>query len=198
MTETRRRGRRPSGADTKTALIEAATEAFAAQGYDKATVRDIAGRAGVDPAMVNHWFGGKEGLFAAAMQIPVNPAEIIEGALRGGREHAGEQLVRTFLHVWDTTGGGVFAGLVRSVAGHELAAKLLREFVTRFIFGRLAKEIGADRPELRGALTGSQMVGLGMMRYVVKLEPIASADHDTLARAIGPTIQRYLTGDIDI
>ncbi|MEV0086893.1 TetR family transcriptional regulator [Saccharopolyspora sp. NPDC050642] len=195
-TEPKRRGRRRSGADTKAALLAAAREVFTEQGYDAATVRAIAGRAGVDPAMVNHWFGGKEGLFTAAVHIPINPAEVVPQLLVGDREQLAERLLRRFLTVWDNAEGGQFAALVRSVAANENAVGMLREFIQNVLFKRLVKTLGMDRAELRTALCGSQIVGLGMARYVIHLEPLASADHDTVVAAIAPNLQRYLTGDI--
>ncbi|MDR7300508.1 TetR/AcrR family transcriptional regulator [Haloactinomyces albus] len=192
----RRRGRRPGGTDTRAALLEAAREVFIEQGYNGATVRMIATRAGVDPAMVNHWFGGKEGLFTASVSIPINPAELIPQFLEAGPEGAADRMVRSFLTVWDTTGGGDFMALVRSIATHETAVRMLREFVATVLFGRLTRTLGVDRPELRAALCGTQIVGLGMMRYVVELEPLASADHDTVVAAVAPNLQRYLTGDL--
>ncbi|MFI0467479.1 TetR family transcriptional regulator [Saccharopolyspora sp. 5N102] len=195
-TEPKRRGRRRSGADTKAALLAAAREVFTEQGYDAATVRAIAGRAGVDPAMVNHWFGGKEGLFTAAVHIPINPAEVVPQLLVGDREQLAERLLRRFLTAWDNAEGGQFAALVRSVATNENAVGMLREFIQNVLFKRLVKTLGMDRAELRTALCGSQIVGLGMARYVIHLEPLASADHDTVVAAIAPNLQRYLTGDI--
>jgi AcrR family transcriptional regulator len=192
----RRRGRRRSGADTRAALLEAAREVFTQQGYNGATVRAIAARANVDAAMVNHWFGGKEGLFTAAVSIPINPAELIPQLLEGDREQLAERMVRRFLTVWDTAGGNEFLALVRSIATHEGAVIMLREFVISVLFGRLTRALGTDQPDLRAALCGSQIVGLGLMRYVVHLEPLASADHDTIVAAIAPNIQRYLTGDL--
>lgn len=194
--EPRRRGRRPGGQDTRTALLDAARAAFIEQGYEGATVRAIAASAGVDPAMVNHWFGGKEGLFTASVSIPVNPARLIPQLLDGDREQLGERMVRSFLTVWDTAGGGEFVALVRSVASHDSAVRMLREFVTTVVFGRLTRALDVDQPDLRATLCGTQIVGLGMMRYVVALDPLAAADHDTVVAAVGPTMQRYLTGDI--
>ncbi|KAA5831201.1 TetR family transcriptional regulator [Saccharopolyspora hirsuta] len=192
----KRRGRRPSGADTKAALLAAAREVFTEQGYDAATVRAIAAQAGVDPAMVNHWFGGKAGLFSAAVHIPVNPDEIVPMLLTGDREHLAERLLRRFLAVWDNAEGGQFAALVRSIASNENAVAMLREFIQNVMFEKLIKALDVDQPDLRGALCGSQIVGLGMARYVVRLEPLASADHDTVVAAIAPNLQRYLTGDL--
>ncbi|WP_235879067.1 TetR/AcrR family transcriptional regulator [Saccharopolyspora karakumensis] len=195
-TEPKRRGRRPNGADTKAALLTAAREVFAEQGYEASTVRAIAGSAGVDPAMVKHWFGGKEGLFTAAVQIPINPAEIVKQVLDGPREEIGERIIRRFVTSWDTVGGGQFAALMRSVAGNEQAVTMLREFVQNVLFNRLVKVLDVDNPELRVALCGSQLVGLGMARYVVRIEPLASANADTVAATIGPNLQHYLTGDL--
>jgi AcrR family transcriptional regulator len=194
--EPKRRGRRRSGADTKAALLAAAREVFTEQGYDTATVRAIAGRAGVDPAMVNHWFGGKAGLFTAAVHIPVNPDELVPQLLAGDPETLAERMLRRFLAVWDNAAGGQFAALVRSVASNDNAVAMLREFIQNVMFNRLIKALGVEQPELRAALCGTQIIGLGMARYVVHLEPLASADHDTVIATVGPNLQRYLTGDI--
>ena len=176
--------------------MDAAREAFAERGYDGATVRMIAERAGVDPAMVNHWFGGKEALFTASLNIPIDPATLFPQLLAGDPEHLGERLVERFLTVWDATGGAPLASLIRSVASHEAAARMLREFVSRVILARVVDGIAPDRADLRASLVGSQLIGLGMARYVVALEPLASADHATLVAAVAPTVQRYLTGPL--
>src|SRR5689334_22355279 len=117
----RRRGRRPGGADTRTALLDAARVEFAERGYEGATVRRIAERAGVDAAMVNHWFGGKEALFAASVDLPISPAEIHAEVVPGDPEELGARIVGRFLMVWDATGGGPLAALLQSVAGHDEA-----------------------------------------------------------------------------
>lgn len=192
----RRRGRRPGGEDTRLALLDAAREVFVERGYDGATVRAIAGRAGVDPAMVNHWFGGKEGLFAAAIRLPIDPAAIVEELTAGGPDGLGERIVRRFVSVWDAAGGGQLTAIMRSVSSHEESARMLREFISRVMFGRITRGLPVDRPELRAALCGSQIAGLGMVRYVLRLEPLASADPDTVAAVVGPTLQRYLTGPL--
>ncbi|MGH3775369.1 MAG: TetR family transcriptional regulator [Pseudonocardiaceae bacterium] len=190
----RPRGRRPAGEDTRAALLDAARVEFTERGFDGATVRAIAQRAGMDPAMVNHWFGGKEALFVAVMEIPVNPDEIIPRLLGGPPEQLAERILRTFLSIWDADGGGALAALVRSVASHDAAARMMREFVSRLIIGRVVATVAPDRLELRAALCGTQIIGLGMVRYVIRLEPLASADHDTVVTAIAPNLQRYLTG----
>jgi AcrR family transcriptional regulator len=194
----RRRGRRPGGMDTRTALLEAAREVFSEQGYDGATVRAIATRAGVDAAMVNHWFGSKEGLFVKAiLQLPFNPAELLDRLHTGPPEQLGERLVRNFLNTWDATGGGHFTALIRSVSSYEQAAHLLHDFFVKEIFTKIAGSVAPDRSGFRGSLVGSQMVGLGMARYVVRFEPIVSADVEAIVAAVAPNVQRYLTGKLD-
>ena len=194
----KRRGRRAAGEDTRAALIAAAREAFTEKGFDGATVRAIAARAGVDAAMVNHWFGGKEGLFAqSVLQVPIDPAEIVKRLLDGPVDQLGERIVRTFLTIWDATGGGAFAAMVRSVTSNDKVANALRELFVNTIFRNLTAHIGVDRADLRATLCATQMIGLGMVRYVVHFEPLASADIDVVVKAIGPNLQRYLNGDLD-
>ncbi|MBE9374207.1 TetR family transcriptional regulator [Saccharopolyspora sp. HNM0983] len=189
-------GKQRSGNDAGQRLLAAARATFAELGYESATVRTIAARAGVDPAMVNHRFGGKEHLFTAAMAIPVDPAEVLPGLLGGDPQQLAERLLRLFLEVWDGAGGGRFAALVRSASSNESAARMLREFVQDVVFRRVTEHLGVDHPELRTALCATQVVGLGMARYIVRLEPLASADHDTVVRTVAPNLQHYLTGDL--
>ena len=194
----KRRGRRAAGEDTRAALIAAARETFVEKGYDGATVRAIAARAGVDAAMVNHWFGGKEGLFAqSVLQLPFDPAEVLKRVLDGPVEEAGERIIRTFVTVWDATGGGTFAALIRSVTSQPEVANALKSFLINAIFKNVLAEIGAEQHELRATLCATQMVGLGIVRYVVRFEPLASVDIDTLVKTVAPNLQRYLTGDLD-
>ena len=159
-------------------------------------MRMIADRAGVDPAMVNHWFGGKEALFSEALQLPVNPAALMAELLPGDPEQLGERIVARFLAVWDQTGGGPFAAVMRSIASHEDAARMLREFIGNVLVRRLVSQIAPDQQDLRAGLVGSQLFGMGLLRYVLKLEPLASADHGTVIAAVAPTLQRYLTGPL--
>jgi AcrR family transcriptional regulator len=194
---TKRRGRRPAGADTRSALVAAARVVFAEQGYDGATVRSIATRAGVDAAMVNHWFGGKEGLFAEAiLDLPIKPKDILAVLHDGPIDELGARIVRTFLTVWDDTGGDHFAALVRSVTGHEAAARVLRDFFLKHVFVSLANTVTDDRPDLRANLVASQLLGMGVARYVIKFEPMMHTPIPDLVAAVGPNMQRYLTGEI--
>ena len=196
-TPARRRGRRAGGDDTRAQLLAAAREVFAERGFDGATVRSIAERAGVDAAMVNHWFGSKEGLFSASLDFPVDPSQVVPSLLVGDPDGIGERLVTRFLEVWDSAGGGgPLAALLRSVAGSEAAARMMREFVDRAIVGRVVEVITPDRAELRAALVASQLIGLAMTRYVVRLEPLASTPRADVVASVAPTLQRYLTGPL--
>ncbi len=178
--------------------MSAAREVFTEQGYDGATVRTIAKRAGVDAAMVNHWFGGKEGLFDhSVLQLPIAPNILLARLLDGDPADFGRHMARTFLTVWDERGGGLFAALIRSVAGHERAAHALREFFLNQVFEQLTTQIATDNREFRATLVASQMIGMGMIRYVAKFEPLAGADIETVVNAVGPNLQRYLTGPIN-
>lgn len=193
----KRRGRRPGGQDTRTALLEAARAEFSENGYDGATVRAIAARAGVDAAMVNHWFGGKESLFAhAVLQLPFDPHETVRILLDGEIDTLGERIIRRFVAVWDATDGGSFPALVRSLASHDRAAIGLRNFLIENILDRVMTRIEADQPQLRATLCASQLIGIGMARYVSRFDPLGSADPEVVVAAVAPTLQRYLTGDL--
>ena len=190
-----RRGRRPGEPATREAVLAAARGRFGSQGYDATTMRQVAADAGVDAALVHYFFGTKADLFVAAVAYPVNPAEVLPKVLEGGPEGVGERLLRMFLDVWDTQGATPIFALLRSTT-HDGAAGMLREFITREVVGRVARSIDADRPELRATLCGSQLMGLAMARYVVKVEPLASADRETVVACVAPTLQRYLTGPL--
>ncbi|TVT49669.1 TetR family transcriptional regulator [Amycolatopsis cynarae] len=193
----KRRGRRPAGQDTRTALLQAAREAFSENGYEGATVRAIAARAGVDAAMVNHWFGGKDALFAqAVLQLPFQPKELVAALMLGDPETLGERIVRRFVTTWDSTSGGTFPALVRSLASHDKAAIGLRDFLIDSILNEIMAALRADQAPLRAALCASQLIGIGMVRYVARFEPLGSADVETVVAAVAPNLQRYLTGDL--
>jgi AcrR family transcriptional regulator len=199
-----RTGRRAGDSGTREAILESAREQFAEHGYEGATIRAIAAAARVDPALVHHFYGTKERLFAAAMQLPFVPSEAITAALadRPAGQPAGAHLVRTALGLWDTPGvREAFVGILRSALTSDQAAAMLREFVSGAILAPVASLVGGTDPEqtpFRTSLVGSHMLGLALARYVLQLPPVAAADADSLAAAIGPTIDRYLTGDIEV
>ena len=205
----RRAGRRAGESRTREAILDAARRSFGEHGYDGATIRAIASAAGVNPALVHHFYGTKEGLFAAAMRLPVLPSEIIARAFGAARDrlgddfraHLGEIMVATMLRVWDTTEvRTAFLGLLRSAATTDQGLAMLREFITSTILASLVRAAGLGEDaegRYRAALVASQVVGLGFTRYLLRLEPIASASVEDLVAAIGPTMQRYLSGDIN-
>ena len=190
-----RTGRRPGRSGTREAILAAARRSFAARGYDATTIRGVARAAGVDGALVAHYFGAKDGLFAAAMELPGAPSEALAEALEGDDDELGARIVSAFLSVWDgPAGGSPLMALLRSATASDRAASVLREFAEREIVGRLAARIGGPDAELRASLTAAHMLGLGVARHVVGIEPVASADPAELAAMIGPRIQGYLTG----
>ncbi|WBB67316.1 TetR family transcriptional regulator [Micromonospora sp. WMMD812] len=195
---TRRTGRRPGNPDTREAILGAARAAFAERGFDAASIRAIAAAAGVDPALVHHYFGSKDQLFLAAMRAPVDPRELLPTVLAGDRDGLGERLVRMFLGVWDSPAGSAGVALLRSAVSNEWTARLLREFLTTQVLRRVLDHLDVDPAELplRGSLVASQLIGLAMMRHVIRLEPVASAAPETLVATVGPTVQRYLTGEL--
>ena len=188
-----RTGRRPGSGGTRERILAAARSDFGKGGYEGTTIRGIAAHARVDPALVMHYFESKDGAFRAAVKFPIDPAEFIPRLLPPGLDGLGERLVRFFVETWDSPAGSPLLGLIRSVVGNEDAAALLREFVTREVLGRLARALELDQPQLRAALVASQLVGLAMIRYVVKVEPLVSAPTEDLVAWLGPTLQRYLT-----
>jgi AcrR family transcriptional regulator len=199
-----RGGRRAGASGTRAAILESARGRFADHGYDGATIRAIAADAGVDPALVHHFYGSKERLFAAAMRLPVIPSEVLaaafEARVRDQSISAGELMVRTALTAWDSAEiRGTFLGLLRSALTSERAAAMLREFLADAILrpvARMADSADPAEAAYRAAMVASQMVGLALTRYVLAFEPAAAASADDLAATIGPTLDRYLTGDI--
>lgn len=192
------RGRRPGRVSSRDAVLSAAREQFSRKGFDAATVRAIAAEAGVDPSMINHHFGTKEQLFMAALESPVDPKDHIAAVLSGPREGVGERLVLRVLTVWDSPAGAAGVAVLRTAMHHEWSAALVREFILNRAINPLLAGLGvsAEEASWRGNLVASQISGLILTRYLIKLEPIASTPHAVVARALGPTIQRYLTGAV--
>src|SRR6267143_1921727 len=189
-----RTGRRPGTTGrTREKILQAARQDFSNAGYDGVTIRGIAAKAKVDPALVLHYFESKDGMFRAAVEFPVDPKEFIPTVLAPGLDGLGARLVNFFLETWDSPTGSPLLGLIRSVVANEEAAAILRGFVTREVLGRIARALELDQPQLRASLVASQLVGLAMLRYVVRVEPLASASAAELVAWLGPTLQRYLT-----
>ncbi|MCH0540759.1 TetR family transcriptional regulator [Streptomyces sp. MUM 203J] len=195
-----RRGRgRPSAADradgpgARERILEAARTEFAERGYDKTSVRGIAKAAGVDAALVHHYFGTKDEMFAAAVEMSFEPAMVIPAVLGQGPEGVGERLARFFLGVWENPATRApLLAVVRSALTHEAAAKVLRGFVLRRLLERVAGELAVPDPEFRAELAASHMIGIAIMRYVIQVEPLATADPEEIVAMVAPTLQRYL------
>ena len=196
-----RRGRRPAGEDTRAEILDAARAEFCLRGYDASSLRAIARLAEVDPALVHHYFDGKAALFVEAMSIPVNPVFLIDAILAGPREGVGERLAATFFDIWDSPPGRErLVALIRSAVSQEDAARMLREFLTREVFAKVALSMDVPQPHLRAGLAAAQMIGVAMMRYVIGFEPVVGASTGEIVALVGPTLQRYLAdpdpGDI--
>lgn len=192
-----RRGRRPGAPDTKAAILVVARQAFAASGFARTSVRAIAAEAGVDPALVHHYFGTKDELFLAALELPVDPRQVLLPAIAaGGIDDVAERILRAFVSIWDDPEIQVrLVGVFRGVLDAD-GARLLRDGFLPVVLAPIGVALGIDRPELRMPLVASQMVGLIMLRYVIELEPLASLSGDEVVAIYAPTIQRYLTGDL--
>jgi AcrR family transcriptional regulator len=196
MTTSARRGpgRPADGGDRRTAILDSAREQFAAKGYAAASVRAIARGADVDPALVHHYFGTKEQVFVAAMELPFQPGEMLPAALAGDPDGLGERLVRLFLGAWDQPEfRAPMLGMLRSAMTGEQGATMLREFVGSALIGRVAEAVGTVDP-LRVQAAAAQMVGVVMLRHVIRLEPLASASVDEVVALIAPAVQRHLLG----
>ena len=193
----RQRGRPPGRTSTRQDVLDAARRVFADRGYQQASLRTIAAEAGVDAGMLRHFFGDKAQLFQAAMLLPVDPAAALPALLAPGLDGLGERVARFFVGLWESPQTREpFLMLVRSVTGHEESAVMFREFITEQALGRIAATIDQPNAQLRATLAASQLIGLAMARYVIKVEPLASAPVEQVIAAIAPTIQRYLAGDL--
>ncbi|MDQ2957164.1 MAG: TetR family transcriptional regulator [Actinomycetota bacterium] len=189
-----RTGRRPGGSGTRTDILEAARKLFAERGYAGATIRAIAHEAGVDGALIHHFFASKEGVFAAAIQDTFAPSEILPPVLEAGVEGMGERLVRTFLNKWEEPKSDQqLLAVLRSAVSNEEAAQQLRNFLTQELLGRITKSLDDEDSELRATLIGAQLVGVAFLRYVLAYGPIAHMPTESLVTMLSPTIQRYLT-----
>ncbi|MFF0485671.1 TetR family transcriptional regulator [Streptomyces sp. NPDC004435] len=196
----RRRGRPAraaaddSGPGARERILAAARAQFADHGYDKTSVRGIAKAAGVDPALVHHYFGTKDEVFAAAIEVSFEPALVVPAIIDGPREEVGERLARFFIGVWENPATRApLLAVIRSAVTHEAAAKVLRSFVLRRLLERVAADLAVPEPKFRAELAASQMIGIVILRYVIQVEPLASAEPEQIVAEVAPTLQRYLT-----
>lgn len=174
------------------AILAAARNEFAEHGYGGATLRAIASAAGVDVALVSYYFGSKNELFVASLQLPVNPADAIDQLLAEGTGDLGRRLLTRMLQVWDNPeSGGPLISVMRSASAQP---GMLREFVEGQVLARLTPALEGADAERRAAAVASQVLGLVFGRYVLRLAPLASASPDDLVELFAPTLQRYIDG----
>ena len=191
-------GRRPGKPDTRNEILNAARAEFAAAGYDGATIRGIAASAGVDPALVMHYFESKDRLFASALELPVNPSDVILGVASGDPSDFGERVVSALLDTWDGIADkSPLIAALRTAMGTGPVAETFREYVTTSIIGSFVALLEGDDAQFRGALIGSQLAGLLIGRYILEVEPLVHAKPDALVAAYAPTVQRYAYGDLE-
>lgn len=181
---------------TKLRIQQAAAKLFASRSFETVSTRAIAKEAGVDAALIHHYFGSKEGLFQAVLNAAIRPEQLEALVVAKSPEDWGRQLVRAADKVWTSPAAPALKAVVRRVlVGHE---GMLREFVTRSLLNRFLSHIKGPEPErrLRASLIGSQMSGLVIARHIVGIEPLASLSTDEVANLIGPVLQHYIAGSL--
>jgi AcrR family transcriptional regulator len=191
------RGRRPGSPDTRAAILDSARALFASGGLSGTSIRAVAAKAGVDPALVHHYFGTKEDLFVAALALPIDLRDVLAGVAASGEpEQVAERLLRVFFSVWDDPELQLpLIALARSLTDPS-SKELMRDGFLRVVIGPIAAAVGVEDPETRMPIVASQIMGLILMRYLLQVEPIASMSADDLVQVYAPTIQRYLTGPL--
>jgi AcrR family transcriptional regulator len=194
-------GRRPGKQDTRADIVAAARASFADCGYERSSIRAIARRADVDPALVHHYFASKAALFVEALFMQSDPRVLAEEIhAERASPGAGRDLVRGFLSIWDrpTADGATppFVSVVQAVSGSPQAADGLREFLMERIWTYVGRDEDPDVAAMRRSLIASQLFGLGWTRYILRLEPFASASTDQLADWVGPTLDRFLQAEL--
>lgn len=194
----RRRPGRPAGnSNTRDRILDSARELFARNGIKNTSIRAVAAAAGVDSALVHHYFGTKEKLFAAAVHIPIDPTDVIGPLREVSVEELGHRIPSILLALWDSEVGASFIATLRSIlAGSEVS--LFRTFIQDVIGVEVGSRV--DSPPgtglIRVQFVASQLVGVIMARYILELEPFASLPAQQIADIVAPNLQRYLTGEL--
>lgn len=190
-----RTGRRPGVSTTREQIVAAAAAMFSSAGYDATSMRQVAVGAGVDPALVRRFFGGKEQLFSAVVESVFQPEQAVDALLDGPRGKLGERLATYVLGLLGDVGRpGPLLGVIRSAATSEHAAETIRRFVAEEMLVQVVRALGVEHAELRAALAASQLVGIAIARYAVRIDALVDAEPDELIGWLAPTLQRYLTG----
>lgn len=188
-------GRRPGNPDTRNVLLQTARRLFAEAGYSHTSVRDIAAAAGVDPAMIRHYFGSKAELFRATMGWPFDPGQVAAQITSGDRGDIGTRLTKVFLGAWDQpeTRAPLLA-ILRGAATHEESATLVRQFIESQLYSEIAAVLEDPKAELRVDLAMGQLLGIAYLRHVLCIEPIASTPTEELVTRVAPVISAYFDG----
>jgi AcrR family transcriptional regulator len=188
-------GRRPGEAVTRKAIIEAGRAAFLEQGYAATTIRAVARRAEVDPALVYHYFADKPGLFVATLDLPGDPRRVKEESSRGG--FSGTRLVERFLAQWETDPlrpGQSFVAVAQAMSASPEVARCLREFLAERVWSDPPVVADPETRQRTQALVAAQLVGTAWARYILRIEPMASASRAEVAAMVGPGIDRLMAG----
>ncbi len=192
------KGRRPGNRNTRGEILAAARHTFAAKGFAGASVRGIAAEAGVDAALVHHYFDTKEQLFLATVDIPIVLTDLVNHVTASGLNGLGNRIIRTILSVWDSELQPSLVGAVRTALTDPGLTRSISEFLTLEVISRILRTVKVPEAEAsrRAGLVASQVLGVIIGRYVLKLPPLVAQTTDELAAAIGPTLQHYLTGEL--
>ncbi|GBG38647.1 TetR/AcrR family transcriptional regulator [Mycobacterium montefiorense] len=194
----RRRPGRPAGSsDTRDRILASARELFASNGIDRTSIRAVAAGAGVDAALVHHYFGTKQQLFAAAIHLPIDPMTVLVPMRETPVDELGLRLPSVLLPIWDSeVGAGLIATMRALLTGADvsLARSFLQEIVVEEVGSRVDNPPGTGK--IRAQFVASQLMGVVLARYIVGIEPFASLPAEQIAATIAPTLQRYLTGDL--
>lgn len=193
-----RRGRRAGDKGSRGQILATARRLFAEHGFEGTSLRLIAREAHVDPAMIHHFFAGKDELFALSVELPADPSTVLAGLDRRDPSERAEALVRAVLGLWESPAQHSLLAFLRGTIGSKAKTAILGEIASQRILPRIMTGVAGTPEEvaLRGNLVAAQLVGAVLMRYVVRLEPLASASREDVVRLIAPTIQHYLAGDL--
>lgn len=195
LNSARKSGRRPGARDSRGGILKAAQRLFSRKGYDATSVRAVAARARVDPALVLHFFGSKAELFAASLHLPVDPAEL-EALLEGDRATLGRRIAQFYFYKVFRERGETTLSLVRSCVSNPEAAAMLRRAIEGSAVALLVRHFPGEEAALRGELCASHMMGLFLARYILKVEPLAGEDDERLIEAVAPALQHYLSAPL--